>query len=80
VLSRCGGIFSDTFIANLLLNLAVKKRYRKNRSMVSEDVDKSQHGVFLTHTISVHIVRHGSIVQSTAIKITECVLTRSTAV
>ena len=40
---RCGGIFIDYFIANLLLNVAVKF---KIRSKTGEDMDESMGGCF----------------------------------
>ena len=46
---RCGGIFHDHFIANLPRNAAVKNL--KNRSITSEDMDKSLRRYFLTHSV-----------------------------
>ena len=40
----------QSFIANLLLNVAVKKN-TKNRSKFSEDVDKNLRGCFFIHTV-----------------------------
>ena len=41
---RCGGMFNNAFIANLLLNLSVKKT--ENWSAFGEDIEKKYTGNF----------------------------------
>jgi len=54
---RCGGMFSNHFIANSPQNLPVKKSENRSIIILATIWDKSLRLTFLDHPVCVHLLR-----------------------